>query len=214
MKLRVVGWASYDDHIEEGVSNWAAHHAVVDAVKKHGYLFSGLSHQEGYNCAPVLNDGKMQRYSQRGWGGVMAEAHGYTGRLDYTHYAFMMDPDEEIRPQEEFDIDDFTPETDLNERFDLAVEESVFDAASNGEIKLDNLPELRYLDVGDTLALHFGDKTEEYIVRELERKKDLTDDELLDLQMAFHDFRNKDRKKHAEKIYDDTKIVMIITLKK
>lgn len=192
--------------------------ATVDEIKKHGYSFSGWSHQECQRCAPVFNNGKMLRCSQRGWGGVMAEAHGYTGRMDYTMYAFMVDPkqlDSEIRPEKEFNESRFHPEVDLNERFELAVSQEIFEGAQNGgEIKVDDLPELRYLDIGDTLALVCGEKTAEYTVTDLDRKKDLTEDELLDFEMAFYDFANDERRKRANAEYNAVKVVIIITLKK
>ena len=217
MKLRVVGWMYYDDDLESD-SSWAGYMAAVDDIKKHGYEFSGWSHQECQCCAPVLNNGKMLRYTQRGWGGLMAEAHGCTGRLDYTHYAFIIEPeqlDSEIRPTDEFDEDIFVPETDLNERFEQTVSQDIFDAAQNvGEIKLDNLPELRYLDIGDTLALVCGKNTAEFAVIDIDRKRDLTEDELLDFEMAFYDFANDERRKRANEEYNNTKVVMIIKLKK
>ena len=217
MKLRVVGWTHYDDDLASEDS-WAARMATVDDIKKHGYAFSGWSHQECQCCAPVFNNGKMLRYSQRGWGGVMAEAHGYTGRLDYTTYAFMIDPkqlDSEIHPTDEFDEATFQPEVDLNERFELAVAQDIFDAAQkSGEIKVDDLPALRYLDVGDTLALVCGEKTAEYTVADVDRKRDLTEEEVLDFEMAFYDFANDERRKRANEEYNKVKIVMIVKLEK
>lgn len=216
MKLRVVGWTYYDDDLLHDDS-WAARMAVVDDIKKHGYEFSGWSHQECMCCAPVLNNGKMLCYSQRGWGSVMAEAHGYTGRLDYTMYAFIVDSeqlDEEIHPTDEFDEENFIPETDLNERFELAVSQQIFDDAKNvGQIKVDDLPELRYLDVGDTLALTCGNATAEYAVADVDRMRDLTDEQRLDFEMAFYDFEHDEERKRANEEYNKIKIVMIIKLK-
>ena len=217
MKLRVVGWTYYDDDLLHDDS-WAARMAAVDDIKKHGYEFSGWSHQECECCAPVFNNGKMLCYSQRGWGSVMAEAHGYTGRLDYTMYAFIIDPeqlDAEIHPTDKFDEENFVPEIDLNERFELAVAQDIFDAAQNdGEIKVDDLIELRYLDVGDTLALTCGENTAEYLVEDVDRKRDLTEDEFLDFEMAFYDFENEEKRKRANEEYNKIKVVMLIKLKK
>ena len=213
MKLRVVGWAYYDDDLPQGDTGWAARHAVVDEIKKHGYLFSGWAHQEGLYCAPVLNDGKIRCFSQRGWGSVMAEAHGHTGRMDYARYAFTMDMEKEVRPTEGFDEDSFMLEADLNERFELDVTQEVFDAAKRSrKIKLDDLPELRYLDMGDTLALRCGDKTAEYIVDDVDRERDLTEEKRWELELAFYDFHNEERMKRAEEEFNNTKVVMIIKL--
>lgn len=214
MKLRVVGWTYYDADLPQGEIGWAARNAVVDDIKKHGYLFSGWAHQEGYGCTPVLNDGKAYCFSQRGWGDVMAEAHGHTGRMDYALYAFARDDETEIRPKDYFDEDEFTPEFNLNERFELEVSKDVFDSAQSlHEIKSDDLPYLRYLDAGDTLTLKCGKQTAEYAVADVDRKRDLTEEKRWELQLASEDFSNDERRKRADEEFNNTKIIMIIKLK-
>ena len=217
MKYRVVGWASYDDRLPQADATWAAYYAIVDEIKKCGYSFSGWSHQEGYCCAPVLNDGKMYLFSQRGWGGLMAEAHGYTGRMDYCMYAFMTDMDsldKEIRPKNKFDRHTFKPERDLNEKFELEVSQEIFDAAKTYAIKLDDLPQLRYMDAGDTLSLTCGEQGAEYIVSSVDRDKDISHEKLIELQVAFSDFKNKERKQRAEEEFDNAKIVLTVKFSK
>ena len=214
MKFRVVGWTYYDNDLPQGEISWAARNAVVDDIKKHGYSFSGWAHQEGAGCTPVLNDGKMYCFSRRGWGGVMAEAHGYTGRMDYAKYAFELNPDAEIRPKERFNEEEFIPERDLNERFELEVSQKIFTSAQSlHEIKLDDLPSLRYLDAGDVLVLKCSNQTAEYTVADVDRKRDLTEEKLWELQLAFEDFSNAEKRKRAEEEFNSTKVIMIIKLK-
>ena len=214
MKLRVVGWTYYDDALPQGEVGWAAQNAIIDEIKERGYLFSGWAHQEADLCAPVLNDGKMYLFSQRGWGGVMAEAHGYTGRMDYAKFAFMGDAAKEIRPKERFDKRSFLPETDLNERFELRVTQEMLDSARHAhEIKLDDLPELRYLDAGDVLTLISGEEKAEYTVKDVDRDKDLSEEERLELRFAFYDHRNPERQKRAEEAFDRAKIILTVTFK-
>ncbi len=89
MKLRVIGWTYYDDlHFDEAEGTYASHAAIIDDIKKHGYNFTGWHHQEEENGAPVLSDGKIRRYSQRGWGGVMADVYGEDDPFAYASYAF------------------------------------------------------------------------------------------------------------------------------
>ena len=217
MKLRVVGWAEYDDapYIPEGVAGWAARNAIIDDIKKHGYFFSGWAHQEGYNCAPVLNDGKLYCFSQRGWGGIMAEAHDELERMAYARYSFAMEKEQEVRPTIRYSKLNFTPETDLNEKFNLSVDKSVFDAAkTESEIKLDDLPELRYLDKGDTLELICGEEKTEYSVADVDREKDISKERLSELRMAMYDLNNKERMQRAEDEFNNAKIVIIVKLKK
>lgn len=168
MKLRVIGWACYDDDYPDGKLCWPARNAIIDDIRAHKYSFSGWAHQEGYNCAPVLNDGKIYRYSQRGWGDVMAEANGNMGPMDYCMFAFMTDRSLETRPDDDRDVPyDFEPETDLNEIFDLEVSPATFaQAESEGAVSVDSFDNLRYLGEGDMLALTCGDLRKIYYVQE------------------------------------------------
>lgn len=173
MKYRVVGWASYDDMSIEDSGNtigFAERHAVIDDIKANGYLFSGYDHQEMWDCAPVLNDGKKRCFSQRGWGGVMAEAHGYFGAYDYSLFSFGINEEYAKRPKGDFSIWDFTPEENLAEHFEIAVSEEIFEFAKReNPFFLPDLEELRFIDAGDTLTLRFGEKTAEFKVTEIGR---------------------------------------------
>ena len=214
MKLRVVGWTYYDDDWQPGTHGWAARYAIIDEIKKNGYLFSGMSHQKGDNCAPVLNDGKIYCYSHRGWGGIMAEAHGYNGRMDYAKFAFDADPDKAVLPQERIDEDAFTLELNLNERFELEVSPSDFGCAcKEHSIILDDIPKLRYLDNGDTLSLLCGDKRADFTVLDVERKRDFTEEKLFELECAFYDFSDSEKLRRAEEEFNSAKIVMTVKLK-
>ena len=214
MKLRVVGWVYYDEDLEHGRGGWAARHAIVDEIKRKGYMFSGWAHQKGYRCAPVLNDGKIYCYSQRSWGSIMAEAHGYRGRMDYARFAFMTDPDKEKRPGDEFDEDSFLPELNLNEKFELKVSDGALEAVRGvGKIKLDDLPYLRYRDEGDTLALTSGTRTQEFKVIDVDRERDISEKRLFELECAMDNYDDKEARERAEEEYRNAKIVMIIKLK-
>lgn len=172
MKLRVVDWVDYDDDYPESDRGWAARNAVIDDIRKHGYSFSGWAHQEGYRCAPLLNDGTICRYSQRGWGDVMAEANGEMGAMDYVDFAFMMDRSLEKRPDRrpEYFGD---PESDLNEAFALEVSADAFESARrDGKIILESYDSLRYLYKGDSLTLSCGGEKAEYIVTDVYRTRD------------------------------------------
>ena len=92
MKYRVIGWTYYEDNDvleKKGTIGFAERNAIIDEIRKHKYLFSGWHHQESWNgVVPILNDGKKRCYSQRGWGGVMAEAYGYMEDYDYSLFSF------------------------------------------------------------------------------------------------------------------------------
>lgn len=215
MKLRVIGWTYYGDDLPQGKNGWAARSAIVDEIKKQGYLFSGASHQDCDYCVPVCNDGKMYRFSQRSWGDVMAEAHGYTGRMDYVKFAFARSIDyySEIHPKEQYDEDTFITEGNLNERFEIEVSPNVFASAQHShEISLDDLPTLRYLDVGDTLALTCELKTVEYIVTNVDRTKDLTEERRRELELAIRNVSDEKRMKRAIDEFDSAKTIMIVKL--
>ncbi len=154
MKLRVIGWTYYDDpHFEEGENSYAARSAIIADIKEHGYDFTGWHHEESDRGAPVLNDGKIRRYSQRGWGGLMADVYGEVDPFAYSRHAFCfresydevrMPPEEreasdiiyglakELLTEEEYDLlfeDDFTarfphPELSDKEIYTLSEEEA------------------------------------------------------------------------------------------
>lgn len=213
MKLRVIGWTYYGDDLPQGKIGWAARNAIVDEIKKQGYLFSGASHQDCDYCVPVCNDGKIYRFSQRNWGDVMAEAHGCMCRMDYVKFAFSysIDYDSEIRPKEQYDEDMLIPKGDLNERFEIEVSPNVFASAQHShKISLDDLPTLRYLDVGDTLALICERKTVEYTVTDVVRTKDLTEERRRELELAIRHVSDIKRMKSALDEFDSTKTIMII----
>ena len=216
MKLRVVGWTYYSNvFVKEGYKGWAAINAVIDDIKTHGYKFSGKEHQTEDLCVPVLNDGKARRFSHREFGSVMARAYGLTGMMDYTNYAFLMEEDSLNMPTKDrgFDEDDYVPEIDLNETFELTVSQEEFALAQNGEIKLDDLPELRYVDVGDTLLLNGGDKTAQFLVLDVHRLKDLTSEELFKLREEVCDFSHREKAKRANETYKNAKEMLILRLK-
>ena len=75
------------------------------------------------------------------------------------------------------------------------------------------MPQLRYLDAGDTLTLTCGTKSAEFAVVDVDREKDLTEDELLDLECEMDDFDNPEVRKRAEEKFNNTKVVMIVKLK-
>ena len=216
MKLKVIGWTSYSTPLKQGKVSWAAQYAIIEEIKKHGYSFSGWAHQEGYGCAPVLNDGKVYRFSQRGWGGIMAEAHGYTGSMDYSLYAFAGDRDKEIRPEGGYDESAVAPEGSLAESFSFEVSEAEFlKLHKKRKIKWEDVPALKYLDAGDRLIFTCKEQLVEYIVTDVERQKDLTEEEMLEWERRFYNAAGKpDEMKKAEEEFDSIKTVMMIKVKK
>ena len=98
MKYKVIGWTYGDDYefpTSQEQIGFAERNAIIDEIKKHKYLFSGWHHQESWeNCVPILNDGKKREFSQRGWGGVMAEAYDNFDDYGYSIYTFYQSIDE------------------------------------------------------------------------------------------------------------------------
>ena len=130
MKLRVVGWVYPYYNFEIGEVTWAVRNAIIDEIRKRGYDFSGRSHQD-YDCTPVLNDGKKYLFSARGWGDLMAEAHGYNGSMDYTRYDFPIEIREEKIPDSnlnEFDTYLYNDEYDFDEDFEDWCEGFLFES--------------------------------------------------------------------------------------
>ena len=177
MKYRVIGWTNYDDESvpdKAGCLGFAERHAIIDDIRAHGYLFSGWDHQEMWDCTPILNDGKKRCYSQRSWGGIMAEAYECTGDYDYARFTFSESLDREkcVYPKNSNYPRATTPEADLSEHFILSVEEELFTLAeTSNPFFLEDLKELRYIDAGDTLTLVSGDKRATYFVTDIDRNR-------------------------------------------
>ncbi len=171
MKYRVVGWTHFENGEIRAVDahSFAENNAIIDEIRKHGYRFSGWDHQETENCTPVLNDGVARHYSQRGWGALMAEALDKTG--DYAGYAFGRGSS---YPDESFDPAAFVPEANLCETFAVEVAEDIFALAlKNNRFFMEDLPELRMLDRGDTLTLLCGERSLTLRVADVNRSRNI-----------------------------------------
>lgn len=214
MKYRVIGWVHYDDPgFEDEECSESALQAIIEDIRKNGYLFSGYDHQETFDCAPVLNDGKRRCFSQRGFGGVMAKAHGDYSRMGYAAYAFDWytgdgKDDDRVFPQDSTNWIDFVPETDLNEELSTKVTHKEFDAAKSGELTILDREELRFIDVGDTLMLKCADMTASYLVKGFERRKDISHDDEIEIMMLANSFDEPEKMKLADKMYEDAPWVL------
>lgn len=182
MKYKVIGWTYYEDYdipFSDDTIGFAERHAIVDEIKKHGYLFSGWDHQESWlNCVPVLNDGKKRGFSQRGWGGVMAEANDEFGDYDYSIYTFHQSIKKSAcrYPKTGFSPDDFVSEPLENEHFDVDVSPELFQIAQKrNPFYLEDEPSLRFLDTNDTLTLHCNGQTLTFLVGDVDRSKKQVD---------------------------------------
>ena len=227
MKLRVVGWTDYDYfEFKEGENTWAVRMALVDDIKKNGYLFSGWDHQECGGCAPVFNDGKMRRFSQRGFGDIMAEAHGETGYMAYAQYAFRLNPKACNYPQNEVYRWDVQAEKDLAETFVLDVDEQFFNSAPTVEhivlgelkstkktLKLADLPQLRYIDKGDTLVLECNGKSKAFGILDVDRGRDLTQEQRIDYMVKMSYNGNRKECENAQKEFDVLPIIITLQVK-
>lgn len=218
MKYKVIGYTDYDwSEFEDGENTDAAIEAIIEDIKSHGYCFSGYAHQEYDNGVPVLNDGLARRFSQRGWGGVMAKAHGFMGYMDYSSFAFSFGYDEEKMPPLDRAI---TPD----EVEDIISEDSYWVELSNGELakaqdkgelELSDAPKYKKLERGDTLVLFAGDKTVACTVKDYERAWHIKDkggervifqDELFKLLYVAEGRK----KEYAERAYKEgTKLLKI-----
>ena len=106
-------------------------------------------------------------------------------------------------------------EPNLNERFELKVTKEALDSASStGKIVLPVLPELRYLDAGDTLALTCGGGAKDFTVAEVVRKRDLSAERLLELQIEMSNINDRKQAKEAKDEIDCANMVLEVKLKK
>jgi hypothetical protein len=214
MKYRVIGWTHYDDvGFEDESCSESALQAIIEDIRKNGYLFSGYDHQETFDCAPVLNDGKRRCFSQRGFGGVMAKAHGDYSRMGYSAYAFDWytgdgKDDDRVFPKNDINFATFVPETDLNEELSTVVTQDEFDRAKNGSLTILDRDELKFIDAGDTLTLKCADQTASYLVKGFERRKDISHEMEIEIMTLSYSFDEPEKMKKANKMYEDAPWVL------
>ena len=216
MKYRVVGWADYSDpDIEEGDVSESALQAIVEDIRKNGYCFSGWDHQESFGCAPVLNDGKRRTFSQRGFGAVMAMAHGDLSRMGYAGYAFdFAESDEKSLPPREraFDPEKFTPETDLCEVITVKVsDEYIKEAETARKVRLADSEGIKLVDIGDTLKLVADNTERTFLIKGVERCRDLDEETELKIRMLAYEDDNAVIRKY-EQIYETAPWIVRLVL--
>jgi len=82
----IVEWGSWDgSYVEKD-----ARDIIIDEIIKNKFCFSGNQHQYSMVGAPKI-DGNIYGYSQRGWGGIMADAWNKiekTNNYDYCSFAW------------------------------------------------------------------------------------------------------------------------------
>ena len=190
MKLKVLGWVWYEDSCYDGGEvDWAAYNAIVDDVKEHGYRFTGYHHQESFDCAPVLNDGKIRRFSQRSWGGLMATVEGLKGKYAYSVYAFSSpfnEDDDFVMPRER-DVDESlirSPEELVEEyRVKIRIDALRRIGENGGRFRLPDLEEYRYMAVGDVIVFLNKGAEYRYRIMHMEKNKKLPERDIFNYQM-------------------------------
>lgn len=83
--MKIIGWTEWDDpnHKEmfrDGGSYKAedvdeAIKVISEELRKNGYKFSGIYHQNGDFGVPIFDNGEVFQCSQRMWGSIMAKAY-------------------------------------------------------------------------------------------------------------------------------------------
>ena len=77
MKYEVIGWTYYDSDYQDAFDDnnyYAVKIAVIDSIRKNALSFDWEYHHFGRAGAPVLNSGKICRFSAREWCNIMGEA--------------------------------------------------------------------------------------------------------------------------------------------
>lgn len=220
MKLEVIGWTYYDDFTyEEGPVDEASYNAVLDEVVKRGYLFTGWHHQESLDCAPVLNDGKIRRFSARSWGGLMARSQGMTGKFDYSAYAFytgFSDEESFKFPGSEAFLNEekiLTPE-ELREEYTVKTNGSYL--SKIGKLlnrTLPDLPEYRYMAEGDVIVFKCGKAERRYMIKNFEKAKKLSLNKIREYESSHYLYDTEDkRRKKIEKRYEEAPLLIRLEL--
>lgn len=154
MKYEVIGWTY------SGTQTYPMHKditacvdaAIIKEIREHGYFFGGDVHE---NYCPVLNDGTYVSYSWRGWGRIMALAHGNQDDLGYmiAYMEDLIDPAVRKRPAwGKVDVSRIVPKETLAETFVMHLSEDMFEEVRAGrktvEIRLFD-EKRKLVDIGD-----------------------------------------------------------------
>ncbi len=91
-KRKVLGWAVTPFQslafLKKDFEDDEENTAVIADIRRHGYCFAGQDHQEREQEAvyPILDDYRYHSFSRRGFGDLMAEAHGVFSEFGYARY--------------------------------------------------------------------------------------------------------------------------------
>lgn len=161
MRYEVIGWVDSEecDYPKHKDITAPVDAVIIKEIRKYGYLFGGDAHER---YCPFLNDGTYVRYSWRGWGRIMALAHGYKAE-DYM-MAYM---DDLIEPKMRkypavLEIDDsrIKFKENLADTFVMHLSEEMFLAMKEGTKTVDVRlfdDKRKLVDIGDYIEFHNGD---------------------------------------------------------
>lgn len=113
--MKVIGWTSwqFEDafdreypvfHSKTLEEEQQIEKIIAQELRDKGYKFTGSTHQNSEFGVPILDNGMVCQYSQRGWGGVMVQAYpeeiNNSDGFGYCKWAWVA-PEEEILPKTE-----------------------------------------------------------------------------------------------------------------
>ena len=213
MKYQIIGWTAYDDpSFAACPPSYAAENAIVDELRAQGYRFTGYHHQENAFCCPVLNDGKKRLFSQRAFGELMARAQGLEGIFDYANFSYPREAHDDWHfPTQAPRLDEICPANTLCQTVALQVDAHTLKTATHdGMLSIVEQGSLRLLERGDQLLLRTPEKSISVSVTDVQYEKDLTEDELLEIDIAAMKPQNKERFKRADTLYKNAKKRLLI----
>ena len=216
MKLKVIGWTYYDDpNYEYFETTWATHNAVLQDVKDNCYLFTGYHHQEYNYCCPVLNNGKKIIFTQRGFGGLMAKAHGYNKTYDYSLFTFPPNPRDEhfkipkIKPDKSLIVDEKT----LYETYEINADmETIATADVKNQLRLEDLDKYALIEVGDIVKLINDKHTTKYKVISVDRVKNVSVVDEYNFKYRNCNMYTEEEKKNITEKYEQASLIILLKL--
>lgn len=216
MKLKVIGWTYYDDpNYEYFETTWATHNAVLQDVINNGYEFTGYHHQEYDYCCPVLNNGKKIIFSQRGFGGLMAKAHGFNKTYDYSIFAYPVNPNSKeykfpkVSPNDSLIVEEKT----LYETYEIDADiETIAIADIKNQLRLKDLEEYALIEVGDIVKLINDKHTTKYKVVSVDRVKDVSVVDEYNFKYRNCNLFTEEKQKEIITKYEQAGVVIILKL--
>lgn len=218
MKWKVINWTWYEDdsYANGGILTQSQIFAIQDEIKKNGYIMTGWHHQEGFDCVPVLSNGKKYLFTRRGFGALMAQTYGKDGLFDYSIYTdcFIEQKGFKLPRHNYFHEEKIRKLSSLNEVFKLNLKKKEIESIlSENKVTLPYSEKIRYIDKNDKIEFFYKGRKRVKIVKNVIYKKNIEEKELSKIEYRYSCSISWEDKEKINDEYKKIGYIFIISFK-